>query len=187
MLNDDFSISKLAIPASSALIIFLAYTSQYFFLHFKSVPLRKDEVWKLNIVTLCVWVCYFRSCYIDPGRLPPGRKAVSANPQEKVQPGGRQRWCRRCEAYKPPRAHHCKTCKRLISPWLNLEIIGLTSWSDAFRRWITIVPGHPIAFRISLSLTSFVSSSMLFSAWDTSRLCYGGVRLSSGTIALFPV
>lgn len=120
MLNDDFSISRLAIPASSVLINFLAYTSQYFFLHFESVPLRKDEVWKLNIVTLCVWVCYFRSCYIDPGRLPPRRKAMGPNPQEKVQPGGRQRWCRRCEAYKPPRAHHCKTCKRLILPWLKI-------------------------------------------------------------------
>jgi palmitoyltransferase len=35
----DFSITQLAVPAVSALIAFLAYTSQYFFLHFESVPL----------------------------------------------------------------------------------------------------------------------------------------------------
>lgn len=113
MLSDDFTIYKLAIPTVSFLVIFLAYTSQYFFLHFESVPLRKDEVWKLNIVTLCVWVCYFRSCYVDPGRLPQNLKASPSNPQDKTQTGNRQRWCRRCEAYKPARAHHCKTCKRL--------------------------------------------------------------------------
>lgn len=121
MLSDDFSISKLAIPAVSLLISFLAYTSQYFFLHFESVPLRKDEVWKFNIVTFCVWVCYFRSCYVDPGRLPPNQKVVASTPQEDAQTGGRQRWCRRCEAYKPARAHHCKTCKRWKIPQPDLE------------------------------------------------------------------
>ncbi|OOQ84139.1 Palmitoyltransferase pfa4 [Penicillium brasilianum] len=43
MLSDDFTISKLAIPSVSLLISFLAYTSQYFFLHFESAPLRQDE------------------------------------------------------------------------------------------------------------------------------------------------
>lgn len=116
MLSDDFSISKLAMPAVSFLISFLAYTSQYFFLHFESVPLRKDEVWKINIAALCIWVCYFRSCYVDPGRLPQSRKELAPATQDRAQASGRQRWCRRCEAYKPARAHHCKTCKRLERP-----------------------------------------------------------------------
>jgi len=113
MFGDDFQISRLAIPAVSILIGFLAYTSQYFFLHFESVPLRKDEVWKINIFALCIWVCYFRSCYVDPGRLPASQKSANTSPEEKAHATRRQRWCRRCEAYKPPRAHHCKTCKRL--------------------------------------------------------------------------
>lgn len=121
MLSDDFSISKLAIPTVSFLVSFLAYTSQYFFLHFESVPLRKDEVWKLNIVTLCIWVCYFRSCYVDPGRLSQNLVAPASNSQDKAQTGSRQRWCRRCEAYKPARAHHCKTCKRLNTHSQTLE------------------------------------------------------------------
>ena len=28
--------------------------------------------------------------------------------------GGRTRWCRKCAAPKPPRAHHCKTCGRCV-------------------------------------------------------------------------
>mmetsp|Transcript_4497 Transcript_4497/g.9958 ORF Transcript_4497/g.9958 Transcript_4497/m.9958 type:complete len:348 (-) Transcript_4497:418-1461(-) len=40
------------------------------------------------------------------------------------QPRGR-RMCRRCQAFKPPRAHHCSICKRCIikmdhhCPWVN--------------------------------------------------------------------
>ncbi|KAJ5641373.1 Palmitoyltransferase pfa4 [Penicillium lividum] len=124
MFGDDFSISQLAIPAVSVLISFLAYTSQYFFLQFESAPLRKDEVWKINIFALCIWICYFRACYVDPGRLPLDRKSITADQHEKERATGR-RWCRRCEAYKPLRAHHCKTCKRCIPkmdhhcPWTS--------------------------------------------------------------------
>lgn len=115
MFGNDFAISRLAIPAVSILVSFLAYTSQYFFLHFEPVPLRKDEVWKINIFALCIWVCYLRSCYVDPGRLPASQKNANTSPEEKAQATRRQRWCRRCEAYKPPRAHHCKACQRLGS------------------------------------------------------------------------
>ncbi|KAJ6015270.1 Palmitoyltransferase pfa4 [Penicillium herquei] len=122
---DDFSISQLAVPAVSVLISFLAYTSQYFFLHFESAPLRKDEIWKINIFAICIWICYFRACYVNPGQLPSDRKSVDIDSPEKDHATGRQRWCRRCEAYKPPRSHHCKTCQRCIPkmdhhcPWTS--------------------------------------------------------------------
>ncbi|KAJ5421318.1 hypothetical protein N7491_009763 [Penicillium cf. griseofulvum] len=122
---EDFSLSKLAIPAVSVLIAFLAYTSQYFFLHFESVPLTRDEVWKINIFALCIWICYYRTCFVDPGRLPKAEERPKPKEQEGAALASRQRWCRRCEAYKPPRAHHCKTCKRCIPkmdhhcPWTS--------------------------------------------------------------------
>ncbi|KAJ5157733.1 Palmitoyltransferase pfa4 [Penicillium canariense] len=125
MLSDDFTISQLAIPAVSLLISFLAYSSQYFFLHFEAAPLRKDELWKINIFALCIWICYFRACFVDPGRLPTKANVALLDHPEKDTATGRQRWCRRCEAYKPPRAHHCKTCKRCIPkmdhhcPWTS--------------------------------------------------------------------
>lgn len=116
MFGDDFAIAQLAIPSVSVLVAFLAYTSQYFFLHFESAPIRGDEVWKINIFALCIWICYFRACFVDPGRLPQDQKSSSPSQQERGgdRTPGQQRWCRRCEAYKPPRAHHCKTCKRLV-------------------------------------------------------------------------
>ncbi|KAJ6129521.1 Palmitoyltransferase pfa4 [Penicillium capsulatum] len=126
MIGDDFAIAQLAIPAVSVLISFLAYTSQYFFHHFESAPLRNDEFWKINIFAMCIWICYFRACYVDPGRLPADYKSAKSTSLEgEKNLVNLRRWCRRCEAYKPPRAHHCKTCKRCIPkmdhhcPWTS--------------------------------------------------------------------
>ncbi|KAJ5085218.1 hypothetical protein N7532_009989 [Penicillium argentinense] len=112
MRGEDFEISQLAIPLVTVLISFLAYTSQYFFHNFEAAPLTLDEGWAINLFALCIWVTYFRACFVDPGRLDPKGKPVAPARQEEDQSTGRKRWCRRCEAYKPPRAHHCKTCKR---------------------------------------------------------------------------
>ncbi|KAL4786600.1 DHHC palmitoyltransferase-domain-containing protein [Aspergillus varians] len=125
MLCSSFSISRLAIPAVCTLIAFLAYTSQYFFLYFEKAPLTDDEVWRINILALCIWICYYRACTVDPGRIPKGWAPSDRKQLEADQASGRQRWCRRCEAFKPPRAHHCKTCRRCIPkmdhhcPWTS--------------------------------------------------------------------
>ncbi|CAI7594226.1 unnamed protein product [Penicillium manginii] len=95
MLAQNFEVSRLAIPAVSVLISFLAYTSQYFFYNFKPAPLTLDEGWALNVLALCIWVCYYRACYVDPGRLDPKGKSMAPSRQEKDQSTGRQRWCRR--------------------------------------------------------------------------------------------
>ncbi|KAI9044719.1 putative palmitoyltransferase with autoacylation activity Pfa4 [Aspergillus affinis] len=125
MLCSSFSISQLAIPSVSVLIAFLAYTSQYFFAYFEPSPLRESELWRINIFALCIWICYYRSCTVDPGHIPKDWKPVDNKQLEADHDSGRQRWCRRCEALKPPRAHHCKTCRRCIPkmdhhcPWTS--------------------------------------------------------------------
>ncbi|KAL5336868.1 DHHC palmitoyltransferase-domain-containing protein [Aspergillus crustosus] len=125
MLCSSFSVSRLAIPAVCTLIAFLAYTSQYFLFHFEEAPLKRQETWRINIHAICIWICYYRSCTVDPGRIPKDWKPSDQKQLEADQASGRQRWCRRCEAFKPPRAHHCKTCRRCIPkmdhhcPWTS--------------------------------------------------------------------
>ncbi|KAE8369766.1 Palmitoyltransferase [Aspergillus caelatus] len=114
MLCSSFHISRLAIPSVCALISFLAYTSQYFFKYFEAAPLREHEIWRINIFALCIWICYYRACTVDPGRVPRDWRPQDVKQLEADRASGRQRWCRRCEAFKPPRAHHCKTCQRCI-------------------------------------------------------------------------
>ena len=127
MLCKGFVVSQLAIPVVSVLISFLAYTSQYFFFHFRQAPLQKDEVWRINILATCIWICYYRACTVDPGHIPKDWKPTDGKHPEQ-EDIGQQRWCRRCEARKPPRAHHCKSCGRSVKTgcelWEASEVNG---------------------------------------------------------------
>lgn len=111
---------KLAIPAVSLLIAFLAYTSQYLFYYIEPGPLNKDQLIRFNMLVGCLWVCYYRACATDPGRVSATEKDDYAGSGEEVKmdqqqtAAQQQRWCRKCARPKPPRAHHCKSCARCI-------------------------------------------------------------------------
>lgn len=185
MFSEDFSISQLAVPAVSVLISFLAYTSQYFFLHFAPLPLTKYETWMINIFALCIWISYYRACFVDPGRLPKSEKRPSPKHQEDDGLTGRQRWCRRCEAYKPPRAHHCKTCKRYAEHPHSLKFYA-DLLSDAFPRWIIIVLGPQTASRISHTRISFAFSFTQLSECHILKAAFGNVAPLCGRTATCP-
>lgn len=60
----------------------------------------------------------------NPPITPSSNNVNNNNNKTPLPPRGR-RMCRRCQAYKPPRAHHCSICKRCIikmdhhCPWVN--------------------------------------------------------------------
>ena len=110
------SLNALAVPAVLCLISFLAFSSQYLFLSIDPRPLDTKEYFVFNLLIACLLICYFRAIRTDPGRVPPawgseGPASTAVNGV--VKP--RQRWCRKCDSYKPPRAHHCKVCGRSVS------------------------------------------------------------------------
>lgn len=114
-LMDSRVLQRLAPPAVTALVAFLAFTSQYLFGNIEPGPLRKGDAYIFNNLVACLLICYWRACFTDPGR-------ISKDWYEKISPESsdrqysqRQRWCRKCNSFKPPRAHHCKTCKRYVS------------------------------------------------------------------------
>jgi len=59
--------------------------------------------------------------YLNDGSLPLMRVLVQvpefddAEGYEVKKLSGSPRYCRMCRGYKPPRAHHCKTCKKYVS------------------------------------------------------------------------
>lgn len=64
-----------------------------------------------------IWICYDRACFADAGRIP--RKIIEVDDSEDEEAEERKdalrssvRWCKKCVAVKPPRAHHCKICER---------------------------------------------------------------------------
>lgn len=113
-------LQRLAVPGVLNLVAVLAYSSQWLFHRIEPGPLPAGQACVFNALVACIFLCYWRTCFTDPGRIPPnwhdtileaGSEAQQAASKAAAQSN---RWCRRCEAYKPPRAHHCKTCQRCI-------------------------------------------------------------------------
>jgi palmitoyltransferase len=111
------SISQIAPPAVCSLIVILAYGSQVFLRFIEPYHLERQQTIIFNTLVSCIWITYAQACLTDPGRIPKDWLSddvdVSSIPVKKdSQASPRYRWCRNCEAFKPPRAHHCKTCQR---------------------------------------------------------------------------
>ncbi|KAF9406039.1 Palmitoyltransferase [Podila epigama] len=62
------------------------------------------------------------------------------------------RYCRTCEAFKPPRSHHCRICKKCVlkmdhhCPWIN-NCVGYFNYGHFVRfvTWVTITTGACMA------------------------------------------
>lgn len=182
MLRVPFSISQLAIPAVWLLITFLTFTSQYFFLHFEAAPLQENELRAINILAACIGICYYRSCTVDPGRIP---KDWEPSDHKQLEGVGRQRWCRKCEASKPPRAHHCRTCGRSVANLLLVHMFVSLIHPGVYRKWTITVHGLQIAFRIlRFRILSDFCSMRLLECPILSRFFMKG-RPLSGLVGIF--
>lgn len=185
------SVEQLAVPVSCLIILFLAYTSQYLFSYIEPGPLsRRHAIW-FNGFILAVWWCYDRAVNTDPGAAGwTQRLAVDdvAGDDEDDEPLTRLRWCKKCEAVKPPRAHHCRQCRRYA---LKIREYGtqarlILACPDASPRWTTIAPGPRIVFLTRPFHTSSASSSTLWSACSCSPTILSNGYRSSGQTEIFP-
>ncbi|CAG8978593.1 hypothetical protein HYALB_00011743 [Hymenoscyphus albidus] len=152
LLKIPSSLEDLAIPAVCTLIFFLSYTSQILFHYLEPGPLLWEETLWFNGFVLCIWWTYDRACTVDPaprgwvnrvvgqvleqetecantgveekiGSEESSSEEVEEEEEVKIPKG--MRWCKKCKAIKPPRAHHCKKCSRCIPkmdhhcPWTS--------------------------------------------------------------------
>ena len=170
-------LSQLAVPSVYTLIVFLGYPSQWLLMCLEPAPLTKNELVVLNVAIVLVLITYSQAVFVDPGNIEAGwaeNQGLEAKKGEEEREGGvkSRKWCRRCDAAKPPRAHHCKECKRYAS---DVEIftavlicnlymhpfhnILANDFQDAYRKWTTTAPGLQIASPTRHSPTFYVSSS----------------------------
>jgi len=109
-------LNQIAVPGVYLLILFLGYPSQILFYYLDPAPLTKNELVVSNVLLIFIFITYTQSIFVDPGQI------SKTNSQEnervdvvavKIGDGLRRtKWCRKCDAAKPARAHHCKECKR---------------------------------------------------------------------------
>lgn len=116
-INEAPLIKRLAVPGSCALMGFLSVSSQIlFYVAGDSLApgrLTRSETYTFNTLLACLWYTYYKSCTVDPGRYPFPDAAVVEVP-EPDEYGLVRRWCKKCAAPKPPRAHHCRHCARCV-------------------------------------------------------------------------
>jgi len=111
------------------------------------------------LVTLMV-VAHLRAVLSDPGMVPVANLPVDLSDQDFNEKKGPNEWtlCVKCETYRPPRAHHCRVCRRCIRrmdhhcPWIN-NCVG--EWNQKYF----------IQFLVYVGLTSLACVSLIITSW----------------------
>lgn len=112
LLMSRSALGSLALPGVFALISYLAYGSQILFRHIEPHALEQKQAFIFNALVACIWITYARACFTNPGWVPPAWNSNHSASEQSPPSKKTLRWCRKCEALKPPRAHHCKICQR---------------------------------------------------------------------------
>ncbi|XP_052805381.1 palmitoyltransferase ZDHHC3-like [Mya arenaria] len=98
------------------------------------IPAMSDSLWGMfnvlvfNLIVFFLSVAHMRAVMSDPGIVPlPSTNIDFSDIQNGQKKTLRNGWsvCMKCENYRPPRAHHCRICRRCIRrmdhhcPWIN--------------------------------------------------------------------
>lgn len=183
----------LAIPVATSIIIFLGYSSQWLFYsasYLQPGPLSTTESAIFNGLLFCLWWTYFKACTVDPGRYVFDASAVfdvsddpmshallsayssSASSASSTSPSHTpavlpRRWCKKCRAPKPPRAHHCRHCARCVPkmdhhcPWTG-NCVSMQTFPH-FLRFV-------IFTNVSLWMLCFLLARRFYALWEERHL-----------------
>jgi palmitoyltransferase len=86
------------------------------------------------------WISYYMAIFTPPGSPPKDFEPAA---------GAVKRWCFKCNAYKPERTHHCKSCKTCVlkmdhhCPW-TYNCVGYKNMPHFIRFlvWVNLTSGY---------------------------------------------
>ncbi|XP_021897894.1 probable protein S-acyltransferase 15 isoform X3 [Carica papaya] len=110
------------------------------------------------LASLCIFS--FSVCVVtDPGYVPssyvPDVEDSGISGQEPTKNGAAMRHCDKCSAYKPPRTHHCRVCRRCILRMVMIIIFAFQKNSDYYsgRIYMKVFLIACGAMMVALSIT----------------------------------
>ncbi|KAH0832797.1 Palmitoyltransferase pfa4 [Fonsecaea pedrosoi] len=188
---DPQQLARFAVPAVVTLVAFLSYSSQYLFYSLEPGPLRSWDKIVFNMLVIGIWICYTRACMTNPGRVPAGWKPDDDEETEVApygnRPASRHRFCRKCEAIKPPRSHHCRVCKRCIPkmdhhcPWTVNCVSHFTL--PHFMRFLW----YAVSAMVYLEYLLFVRAGVVWENRNLPSLVHLLILIIVNTLTLFLV
>ncbi|XP_022901682.1 palmitoyltransferase ZDHHC3 isoform X2 [Onthophagus taurus] len=115
-----------------------------------------------NLIIFLLTMSHFKAVISDPGTVPLPQNRLDFSDMHSAESGLDLDWtiCTRCETYRPPRAHHCRICKRCIRrmdhhcPWIN-NCVGERN-QKYFIQFLVYV-GILSVYAISLIVISWVN------------------------------
>lgn len=168
--NDAGIVRHAAVPAVCLLISFLGYFSQFLFHTADTLdpgPPSTTETTIFNTLLVALWYTYYKAITTDPGRYIFKEKLIEVQ----------GRWCTKCNAPKPPRAHHCRHCARCVPkmdhhcPWTK-NCVSMTTFPH-FYRFLCYC-------NASLWMLAYLIWQRFYAVWDTRNLpAYLGPSLAA--------
>ncbi|WWD09908.1 hypothetical protein V865_008037 [Kwoniella europaea PYCC6329] len=146
---------------TTLLISFISFSSQIFVVWPWYGRVISVDLLKLLVpFNFCVFMVFwnYRLCVITPpGGVPIGwRPNLSSMEGQEVKKGNHApRYCKTCEHYKPPRAHHCRQCKTCIlkldhhCPWIA-NCVGFFNQGHFIRflLWVDIATSYHLIMMV---------------------------------------
>lgn len=175
------TLKSLTFTGVVTLTSFLAYGSQVLFPNLEPHPLEQRQTLVFNSLVACIWITYIRACFTNPGSVPPDYTPDAIVSESGPSSRQKHRWCRKCEAYKPPRAHHCKVCQRCIPkmdhhcPW-TINCVSHRTFPHFFRFLC-----YSVASMIYLEYLLLIRAAVI---WSERYLPIVGVRPDSSLLQL---
>jgi hypothetical protein len=109
--------SALRISFTVTLISFLGLSCQWLVSRFLDRLSLIQFLVPFNVLLAGLFTSYWACVTTDPGGVPPKWEppAGAREDLEVKRSTGGPRYCYKCSAPKPPRAHHCRVCRRCAS------------------------------------------------------------------------
>ncbi|BFZ13732.1 hypothetical protein BsWGS_16771 [Bradybaena similaris] len=147
------------------------------------LPSMTDSLWGavcvviFNTIVFLLIVSHLKAVLSDPGIVPIPQTSMDFSDihsdTSKLKTNDGWTVCMKCETYRPPRAHHCRVCRRCVRrmdhhcPWIN-NCVG--EYNQRFFIQFLFYVGLASVFAITLVIVSLLTQPQVKKEYRHTRL-----------------